>query len=108
MAKARAIQQHLVPLSPCEERKPRRRSRALESIEPVAVNARIASENCRQFLPAHTLNRIAPDAFHLTNDAHELHLPLFVLLAVAIQAVSANAPRLSQARSTRPARAHSR
>src|SRR5437764_13928161 len=76
MAKARAIQQHFMPLSSRKEGKPRRRSRALESIEPVAVNARIASKNCRQFLPAHAFYRIAPNAFHLTNDAHEPHLPV--------------------------------
>src|SRR6516225_1115910 len=70
MAKARSIEQHLMRFPSRQIREPDRRGRTLEGKQPVAPDAREGSENFRQLLAAHALDRISPDAVDPTNRSH--------------------------------------
>lgn len=75
MAEPRLIEQHPLLFPAREVWKPFRRDRTPESIEPIAIDTCEADVGCVEFLAAHALDRVAPEAFHIANHTHDANTP---------------------------------
>src|ERR1700756_1755584 len=70
MTKQRPILQKSSLLSRREIRKSHRTCRTFESEDAVAVNSGVTRKRFAQLLATHALDRIPPEAFHFSDDAH--------------------------------------
>src|SRR6266700_3169805 len=70
MTESRAISQHLALFPSGQVWKSLWTGRTLEGKKAITVDSRVPREHLVQLLAAHTFHRVAPKAFHCSDDAH--------------------------------------